>query len=252
MSDSLVTITPVSLLGEADDKLQAWAERHVRKDPEIKWLLGNFVEADRPNQNGHIFPLEDLRASYHTLEHKALTMLHHEQYVVGTYAGAELLKPDGTELQAEEALEDGYPYVESLSAMWHKRFQDEFLAIRGAHAEGALFYSHETTPGEVSCPECDLRVPFAGLESDTYCGHMNGVTGPKRAHDFIFSGGAIILPPARPGWNRADMKQIAELVQKHPADAESAYEALAASAPHLDPRKWEEMMHQVLLSRDHD
>lgn len=247
MSDSLITIVPVALLGEADDKLQAWAERHVRKDPEIKWLLGNFVEADRPNQNGHIFPLEDLRANYHTLEHKALTMLHHEQYIVGTYAGAELLNPDGTEFQADAAEEQaGHPFLESLSAMWYKRFPDEFLAIRGAHAEGALFYSHETTPGEVSCPECDLRVPFAGLESDTYCGHMNGITGPKRAHDFVFSGGAIILPPSRPGWNRADMKQIAELVKQ--PEAEAVYDALAASAPHLEPRQWEAMMQQVMLA----
>lgn len=243
----------MELLGENDGVLTAWAERHVTVDENFRWLLGNFVEADRANQNGHIFPLADLRSGVPTIELKALNVLHREQHCIGAFAGGQLVKPDGSELSADEdgdELEaaDNYPIMETLAAMWVRRFPDEFLAIRGAHAEGSLFFSHETRPGEVSCPTCDLRVPFAGLNDETYCEHMNAsMVAPMRLHAPVFSGGAVVIPPGRPGWHRADMKKISALLEADPEAAEALYSTLEEDLPHLEAKVWEQMMEQILL-----
>lgn len=240
----------LSLIGEKDDvEMQAWAERIVTVDPNFRWLVGNFIESERANQNGHIFPLPELRSGVPTLQYKALNMLHMEQYVLGTFAAGQLVKPDGTELKADEEPEEAqFPILESLAAMWVRRFPEEFLAIRGAHAEGALFYSHETVPSEVSCPDCGLRAKFDGLTSDNYCAHMDGITKPKIVHDPVFSGGAVVIPPARPGWNRADMKQISALIAAKPDRAESLYNGIMADLPNLDAKTWEDLMARILLS----
>lgn len=134
------------LLGESDDRLQAWAEHHVRSEPDLKWLLGNFIEAERANSNGHIFPLDEIKAGLPSIQYKALDMLHHDQYCVGAFAGGGLVDSKGNELKADDQPAEGaYPVMESLAAMWYKRFPDEFLAIRGAHAEGALYYCVDPT-----------------------------------------------------------------------------------------------------------
>lgn len=236
------------LLGENEDRLQAWAERHVRAEPDLKWLLGNFIEAERPNSNGHIFPLESLRHGLPSIEYKALDMLHHDQYCIGTFAGGGLVDSKGNELTAKDSqvAEGSYPIMESLAAMWYKRFPDEFLAIRGAHAEGVLYYSHETVPETVQCPECDMTAAFDGLESDTYCSHMNGRTAPKIILEPTFVGGATVIPPARPGWSRAEMKTVAKMIAEHEDSAEQIYLSLEEELDHLAPAEWESMMTQIL------
>lgn len=245
----------LELLGEKDGVLTAWAERHVTVDPNFRWLLGNFVEADRANQNGHIFVLDELRAAVPTLHLKALNVLHREQHCIGAFASGQLVKPDGTELKADEVTDDdqleaaeAFPIMESLAAMWVRRFPDEFLAIRGAHAEGSLWYSHETTPSEVSCPVCEHRTAFAGINDESYCEHMNAsMVAPMRLHEPVFAGGAVVIPPARPGWNRADMKKISALLKAEPEAAEELYASLEEDLPALEAKTWEHMMEQILL-----
>lgn len=241
------------VLGEDNGTVKAWAERFVRKDPDVRWLLGNYVEANKPNLNGHSFPLADLAPNVNTVTSKALNMLHREQHCVGAYAAAQLLLPDGTEVTTAAAVADiptdVDPYVESLAAFWHRRFPDEFFDVKAAHAEGTLYYSMEAVPAEVSCPTCEDRKVFAGLESDTYCEHMNHVTGPKRLHDPVFVGGAVIIPPARPGWSHADMKTISQVISRDEAQAEAIYEGFKADLAHLTPAQWEAMMGQFLLEQ---
>lgn len=242
------------LLGEGEHRLQAWAERFVRKDPDIKFLLGNYVEANQANLNGHTFPLAELAPAVDTVIDKPLNMLHREQHIVGTFVGAQLLTPEGVELTAEDVgvvPEGSNPYVEALSALWHRRFPEEYFDIRRAHAEGSLYYSMEAVPVEVSCPTCGLRAAFDGLENEAYCDHMQGVTGPKILHEPVFAGGAIVIPPAKPGWQRADMKTIAKYMADpdFAAQAESVYAQLSRELPHLGVQEWESMMGEIMMAR---
>ncbi len=249
-----------ALLDSGDGVLKAWAEQHVRKDPDIKWILGNYIEAGRPNSNGHIFRLPDLPVAQETLISKPLNMLHHEQYIVGAYAGSKLLSPDGDPMSAEaveaflaaqaEAAEPTFPYMQALAGMWHRRFPDEYAAIQRAHGEGSLFFSMEAVPPTVTCPECALEARFVGLtdaaEPGTYCAHMNGEVLPKILNQPVFAGGAVIIPPVRPGWNRADVKAISQLVVKEHETAEALYAAAQELTPHLDSKAWETVMAMVL------
>jgi hypothetical protein len=237
---------------EPDDQLKAWVERHVRQDPDIRWIVGNYVEANEPNRNGHTFPVEELLTSQETLAGKPLNIGHREHYIVGSFAGAQLLHSTGDEYVATDpgvaASQDvSPPYVEALAGMWHRRFPEEFFNIRQAHSEGTLFFSMEAIPEEVSCPTCAWRAPYAGLESDTYCGHMQGSVGPKVLHKPTFNGGAIIIPPLKPGWSRADITAISKLITESVDEAEQVHDAVAAAAPHADPRQWEAAMTQILV-----
>lgn len=248
-TDRSVIVGALATLVEDGDSLKAWAEHHIRTDPDLRWVLGNYVEADNPNDNGHIFPRGDLLTAQATLAGKPLNMMHREHYIVGCFAGAQLHTDDGSIIASEP--DDGdqgawgeRPYVEALAGMWHNRFPEEFFQIRKAHSEGALFFSMEAVPETVSCPSCGHDAAFAGISSNTYCEHMNGATGPKRLHKPTFNGGAIIIPPVRPGWQRADVKEISKLMD--PTTAESVRAQAAAEAPHLDPAMWEGLMEQLL------
>lgn len=239
----------LTALVDDDSTLKAWAERFVRSDPDLKWLLGNYVEADQANSNGHIFPLDELRNAQHTLAGKPLNMMHRAHYIVGAFHGAQLMAPDGTELaDASLALgSDGHPYLEAVAGMWHTRFAEEFYSVRQAHADGSLFLSMEALPREVSCPSCGQRAAYAGYESDAYCTEMQGATGPKILHDPVFNGGAVIIPPVRPGWHGADVKAISQLMEQSASQAEAVYASVAVEAPHLGPREWEAAMTALLL-----
>jgi hypothetical protein len=227
--------------------LKAWVERHVRVDPDLKWIVGNYVEADAANNNGHIFPLAELEVAQHTLAGKPLNMLHREHYIVGAFAGAQLVDAAGNEWAAPElaaAAEQGpmaNPYVEAVAGVWHGRFREEFYEIQRAHKEGSLFLSMEAIPESVSCPSCEVKAAFCGFESEEYCAHMQGPTGPKILHRPIFAGGAVIIPPVRPGWDRADVRTIAEA-----HGSQELYAAMETEAPDLDPQQWERLMGHIL------
>lgn len=262
------------LVDDGTTGLKAWAERHVRKDPDLRWIIGNYVEADAPNSNGHIFPLAELQNAQHTLAGKPLNMLHREQYIVGAFAGAQLVDAQGKEWKAStgtatyttnasEAADPTValtthpvqystnanikiampnPYVEAVAGLWHSRFPEEYFEIEKAHKEGSLFFSMEAIPESVSCPSCQVEAAFAGFESSEYCGHMQGPTGPKRLHNPVFAGGAIIIPPIRPGWDRADIRTIAQAHER----AEEVYTAMASEMPDLEPDQWEWLMAEVV------
>lgn len=252
LEESVLSIATAALVDDADDVLKAWAERHIRRDSDIKWMLGNYVEADNANSNGHIFPLTDLLVAQKTLAGKPLNMMHREHYIVGAFAGGQLVDETGAEWSGPEGAVqvDARDSVrmEALAGLWHNRFPEEMFNITRAHKDGNLFYSMEAIPGEVGCPTCNLRVPYAGSDSDTYCAEMRGPVGPKILYGSNFCGGAVIIPPVKPGWSRADITTISKLVRERPDEAEAIQAGFAAQAPHLSLEQWEQAMAMVMLS----
>lgn len=268
-----VTGGRVALVDDGAQGLNAWAERYIRTDPDIRWLVGNYVESEKANNNGHIFPLDELVAAQHTLAGKPLNMLHRQRHIVGYFAGAKLVDSAGEEWSASTASTyttntdptytpvytsntstTGYttntnlaagaivnPYIEAIAGVWHSRFPDEYFDIQTAHKEGTLFLSMEAVPESVSCPTCDVQAVFAGFESDDYCDHMQGACGPKRLHKPCFAGGAVIIPPVRPGWDHADVRSIAQAY-----GTEEITMAVANEMPALEPVQWEWMMGQIV------
>jgi hypothetical protein len=231
---------------DATDRMEAWAEKYVRKDADIKWILGNFIQTDAANDNGHIFPLDDVKQTQQSIFYKPLNMLHHGNYIVGCFAGAELLE-DGA--AGEAAHDEGATgTVEALAAFWRNFFPEEYALVEAAHNEGALYYSMECVPVSLTCPQedCKITAAYMGRQHESYCDHMNAPRGPKRLNMPHFNAGALIIPPVRPGWKGADVKELSALMNKNADLAERVYAGLETDMPNLDAKAWEAMMQHIV------
>ncbi len=235
-------------------KEMAWAEKHVVENPYHKWILGRYAEADRANQNRQFFAMDNLKFGQPLLTHAPLN-LNHGSMIVGTYTASEIIYPTGEGAEADAEEGDLNPFMESLSVFWKHYFEDEFTVVETAHKAGRLFYSMECVPAELGCAGdngCGEVFPYMGRMDDSYCAHLNdprsGVTKDLiRPH---FSAGALIVPPVRPGWARADVKQISNIVKDHAEAAEALYSGLSEDAPEADAAAWEQVMAQILLEAE--
>lgn len=223
----------------------AWAESHIQRAPDVRWILGNYVQAatpDRPtfNSNGHSFPLEDLQHSVPELIHRPLNLNHAPNRRLGVFTAAEFVWPTG-----ENAGESEVPIVEALACYWHYYEPELYASVELAHKEGALFFSMEAVPETITCrgnalhEGCGKTYEYAGRQSPSYCEHLNEKASRKVLHKPRFTAGALILPPVRPGWKNADIKELASVIESNMEEAEKAYEQISQEAPHLDPVSWE-------------
>lgn len=220
----------------------AWAEKHVRSQPDLKWILGNFVEADNPNENGHIFPLEELETAQASIANKPLNMLHRAHQIMGHFAATEMMWPTG-----EQAAEQ-HPHVEALSAFYRYYFPEMLTLLEAAHATGSLFYSMECIPARIGCVAdgCNGDFEYMGRTDPSYCSHVNANGGHKKLRAPHFTAGALIVPPVKPGWKKADITELSGLIEENIREAEAAYDQVQADFPHLGPKEWEAMMAHLL------
>jgi hypothetical protein len=243
-------------LVDSSSSLQAWAERRVRSDPDIKWVLGNFVEADNPNSNGHLFPLPGLQSAIDTIRDKPLNMLHQANYVVGHYADAEFatLPDEDAVMEGQGAyVKPGSDIIEALAAFYHEVFPKEYAEVQKAHDEGSLFFSMEARSDTVTCPSthggCGSTYAFAGRRHPSYCAHLQADT-PIQVDQPHFQAGALILPPVRPGWRRADITQLEAWMREHDEVAEALYAGLKAESPEAPEASLEGLMAEIIGLRD--
>jgi hypothetical protein len=222
----------------------AWAERHVVRNPALKYVLGRFVEADQANQNGHIFDRKELEVAHTSIPNSPLNLLHQPRYIVGNFVAAEMLYPTGEKAASENP---SNPYIEALASFWRYYFPDEFTAVERAHQEGSLFFSMECVPKTVNCAAvCGQTYQYDGRQSPTYCDHLNQAGAKKRLGEPHFTGGALIMPPAKPGWNHADVTQLSGLMARYAKEAEVAHDQISQEFGHLDASRWEAMVAQLM------
>lgn len=257
-----------------------WASKHVVHNPAYKFVLGRFVEADRPNNNRQLFSLEGLQLARPSIQHAPMNMNHSSRRVVGAFIATELIYPtdavpkkqiaqsgiDELCSKCGEAIPGDYevcpkcaeaameaagiklnPYIESLGVMWRHYFPEEYDLIEDAESEGRLFYSMECIPREIQCAGdlgCGAKFAYAGRQSDDYCEHLNASSSDKYLINPHFTAGALIVPPVRPGWSHADVQQ---LVSAHSELAEQIYMGVSADMGHLAVPEWEHIMAQLLV-----
>jgi len=226
-----------------DSRELAWAENHVITNPMIKYILGRYVEADNANSNGHIFKLKQLETAQKTIPNSPLNLLHRPHYIVGNYIAAELCYPTGETADGEP----GNPYIEALASFYRYYFPDEFATVEKAHNDGVLYFSMECVPKTVACAGvCHQEYAYDGRQSPTYCEHLNVAGAQKLLGEPHFTGGALIIPPVKPGWNRADITQVSSLMTDYAQEAEMAYDSVRRTLPHLDALKWESMVVELM------
>ena len=254
-----------------EDRELAWAEKFILKNPAHRWILGRYVEADRPNSNRQLFPLEELQAQRPTITHAPMNLNHHPHRIVGAYVATEMVYPTqqaahdcpkcGEEMKDGRCSACGYdsgqaaaapqnPFIDALGVFWKHYFPEEFRAVEAAHKMGHLFYSMECVPQQIACAGpsgCGAEFAYDGRQSEKYCEHLRASTSDKKLIKPHFTAGAILLPPVQPGWSNAE---IHKLVANHAEAAEDIYEGVKREAPHLDAHLWESLMHSLLVTAE--
>ncbi|MGE3468194.1 MAG: hypothetical protein AB7J13_14850 [Pyrinomonadaceae bacterium] len=224
----------------------AWAERSVEFNPALKYVLGKYVEADRANFNNQFWTLDDLRGSHRTVKNGPLNIGHKQRSIVGHYIDTELVYP------VDSAAEEPMPFIEALACFYEYYFPDEYQLVQKAHDAGSLFFSMECVARSVTCSGetgCQTEYAYAGARSDSYCEHINNGLSVKQLNQPHFLGGALIIPPDKPGWKGAEIKDLSALIRSEVEDAERVYEFAKSESSHLDATQWEQVMAMVLRAR---
>lgn len=225
------------LLDDERETASDWASKYIQHNPAIKWVLGRFVEANNPNNNMQAWSLEDLRIARPTINHAPMNVLHQPKHIVGAFVANELIYSMDEDVPDEAYAGINNPYVEVLGAFWKYYFPDELEVVQKAHDEGKLFYSMECVAETITFEDTvsgkTQEFPYRGPRSETY-GDWNGVSHAIRwLNKPHFLGGALIIPPGRPGWSNADIKALAQYTEEHQEVAETVYNGVKEQAPHL-------------------
>jgi len=222
-------------------ELAAAYEQAAKANPELVWLTGRFVEAERANRNGAYWTTQDLEFGETSVRNGPLNWLHDATRVIGTLTDAKLFYP---EVAGDRA------HIVAQAAIWPWLYPGETDLIRTCSDAGKLWFSMECRAQTVRCETSgDGERVGCGREftsADVYdhpersCQHLRERSSQRRMVNPTFYGGAVILPPAQPGWAGADVRLASE--------AASLAEATAASALRegLGDAEWEGVMGQVV------
>lgn len=241
---AFVTESEGKLILTAPGRPEAEVADYDSANPNFVYLQGSYVGGEVPNKNGALWQTADLEVGEPTIRHGPLNWLHEERKVIGAITEASLVKPDpATMTVAEMADGRGHPYIAATSVMWRFLWPDEAKVMEHAGEQNRLWYSMECISRAVECVDYGCG-QFGYMEvarkSATVCSHIRERSGTRRFVDPIFLGGAVIVPPARPGWGEAN----AGLMQRASSEAEAAYEQ--AGRPDIPASEWEALMALVL------
>lgn len=205
---SITFTAPALLIPDDIETASDWARPLIKYNPAFKWVLGRYAESDRANNNKQYWELADLEQAQKSIAMSPLNMNHQENVVVGAFAGAELLYPT-KDVAASQQLN---PFIEALATVWKFRRPKEYQDVEDSYKDGTLAFSMESVAETVTCSGdngCQSTFDYAGFQSPTYCGHLNGMESVKKFGNSHFVGGALITPPFTPGWDNALVGEIA-------------------------------------------
>lgn len=189
------------------------------------YLRGRFVEADAPNLNGAMWTSDDLELGQTTVAGGPLNWLHDDHQIIGSLLDGRLVKA-----AREGAAHQPSNHIETTAAVWRFLFPKQTNAIERAAKDNGLYFSMECISREVACidapgrPGCGESFGYEAYDKGEVCQHLRERSSVRRFVDPIFLGGAVIVPPVKPGWANAE----AEVVRQ--AAALSEAEHLAGDA----------------------
>lgn len=220
-------------------------------NPYITWISGDFAEADNPNSNKQFWTKGDLELADYSIRYAPLNMVHKFRNPVGFYAATRKIDLVREDDEAADAEPQGTMKIEALSGLWSHIFPFEAALVEQANESGLLFYSmecrgtHLTCAGDEGCGET-----FEYMKTDTHCEHIKDRASIRHIVNPTFRGGALIVPPVKPGWKNAKAsiysEAVVEQAQKFAEQNEQQYKALVSDGASLTPGAWETLMAQVL------
>lgn len=240
---SFFITTPAILIDDSKDIASEWASDHIIKNEAIKWIVGKYVEADNANSNGQLWQFNDLLMAQPTISHTPMNIDHHSNEIVGTFVASEMVYPtDGPVLN---------PFIEVLGAYWRYYFPETLKKVQAAFESGMLSISMECVGESVTCvgteSACGETFQYMGPDHDSYCAHMREHSSSRQINNPHFLGGALILPPNRPGWKQARVNEISNLVNED--EAHEQIKSIAKAFPDGDHAQWEALMYELQLRK---
>ena len=112
-------------------------------------------------------------------------------------------------------------HIETTAAVWRFLFPQQAAAIEKAADDHGLYFSMECISRQVACvgdTGCGEQFDYGDYDAGNVCSHLRERASIRRFVDPIFLGGAVIVPPVRPGWANAE----AEVVRQAAALTEEA------------------------------
>ena len=237
-----------------------------KSNPMITWISGDFVESDKPNENKQFWTAGDLEIAEYSILHAPLNMVHKFRTPVGFFADTKIVRTAQAAVETaglndiEIALAEAdlaaarvaKPLkISALSGMWSHIFPFETVQVEAANEAGLLFYSMECRGTHITCAGpngCGKTFEYAKVK--THCEHLMERASVRHIVNPTFRGGALIVPPVRPGWKHADAKIVSEAVMQEAASFaeqnEDQYKVLNANGADLTASAWETLMGQIL------
>lgn len=231
-----------SFLTEVNDKVVVTAplaslRESAGANPMFLHVNGRFVGAEKANRNGALWTTADLEIGRPTVKHGPLNWLHEERHIIGT------LVEDEMHVGLRESADVDQPYIGVESVIWKWLYPQEAATVEMAAEQGRAWYSMECISEKVHCTEPSCLGEYGYFEviraSDEVCDHVRLKQVARRFENPTFLGGAIIVPPVRPGWADANievMREAASLLEGLPQIHRDG----------MDVREWELLMAQVV------
>jgi 2'-5' RNA ligase len=237
---TLITGPATTLAAMKDPTVEDITEQHML------WMHGRFVGAETPNRNGALWSAGDLEMAKGTVVNGPLNWLHDARHVIGTLAKADYVDPSKTgriDAATGGPLRVLDPHITATAAIWKWIYPDEAYVIQQASEQQMLWYSMECISKEVSCVGeggCGNTTTYSAYMAGAACEHVRQRASVRRFVSPVFLGGAVIVPPTRPGWAEAD----ARVMSTANSLAEAAFEQ--AGRPDITATQWEQLMGQLV------
>jgi hypothetical protein len=221
-----------------------------KSNPFLKWIVGDFVEADNPNTNTQFWTKDDLALGEYSIKYSPLNMLHKQTTPVGFFLSTRTIDLNGA--AGRDSAAQGTAKIEALSAMWSHVFPFEAALVDQADEMGSLFYSMECRGTHVHCAGpngCDQSFDYMDVEN--HCAHLKERSSVRHIVNPTFRGGALIIPPTKPGWKNASARvmedaQIREQAAKYAELTEVSFNQANAGGADLSVAAWEQLMGQIV------
>jgi hypothetical protein len=202
-------VAPVAPFDPGENELDelAFAEdlKKMAPNENIGWLRGQYVEAERANENGAMWSSEELAIKSLTPMFMPVTVMHDPRSAVGLIADTKLLTRDQHHVPRAR--------IDTTLGIWRHRFPGVWDEVASNYESGTLMQSMECLPRWYECGDCGRRYPKlpGGAEKANWCTHLRGQEDAKavrRLGNVTFTGTGLISEPGVQGgrWTRPTLR----------------------------------------------
>lgn len=191
--DHIFMVSPVSPISPSDTEIEEFAfAQELKKgapNPNIKWLQGQYVEADTPNKNGQQWTAGEVAIKSLTPMFMPVTVMHDPRTAVGLIADTKLLTPEKDSVPRSR--------IDNTLAIWGHRFPEVAEEIDANYEQGTLMQSMEAISPAYACGECGQvfqKLPEQA-ERANWCEHLLGKNGDatRTLLNVVFTGTGLIF-----------------------------------------------------------